>query len=143
MLDADLARLYGVQTKALNKAVRRNLERFPADFMMQLDDAEHRSLRFQFGTLKRGAHSKYPPLAFTREGIAMLSSILRSPRAVSVNIEIMRTFARLDRSLVLTPEAGLRAVRRRLDAHDLELGEHSAQLNELYARMKRRRLPIQ
>ncbi len=84
MLDRDLAALYGVETKNLNKAVRRNLDRFPADFMFQLtlDEAQAcAALRFQFGTLKRGQHVKYLPCVFTQEGVAMLSSVLRSPRA--------------------------------------------------------------
>ena len=95
MLDRDLAELYGVTTGNLNKAVRRNLERFPQDFMFQLRQEEYESLRFQFGILERGRHSKYLPYAFTEQGVAMLSSVLRSKRAVHVNIEIMRAFVRL------------------------------------------------
>ena len=83
LLDADLASLYGVETKTLNRAVKRNLERFPADFMFQLNDDEAGGLRYQFGTLKtgRGLHRKYLPYVFTEQGVAMLSSVLRSPRA--------------------------------------------------------------
>ncbi len=95
MLDRDLAELYGVTTGNLNKAVKRNLDRFPPDFMFQLKQEEHESLRFQFGILKKGQHSKYLPYAFTEQGVAMLSSVLRSKRAVHVNIEIMRAFVRL------------------------------------------------
>ena len=95
MLDRDLAELYGVTTGNLNKAVRRNLDRFPPDFMFQLKKEEYESLRFQFGILKKGQHSKYLPYAFTEQGVAMLSSVLRSKRAVRVNIEIMRAFVRL------------------------------------------------
>ena len=97
MLDSDLADLYQVETKALNKAVRRNITRFPADFMFQLADDEFANLRFQIGTLRsaHGQHRKYRPFVFTEQGVAMLSSVLRSPRAVCVNIEIMRTFVRL------------------------------------------------
>lgn len=95
MLDTHLAELYHVATKNLNKAVRRNSERFPPDFMFRLTRDEYNSLRFQIGTLKRGQHSKYLPLAFTEQGIAMLSSVLRSRRAVQVNIAIMRAFVRL------------------------------------------------
>ena len=86
MLDRDLAELYNVETKQLKRAVRRNINRFPEDFMFQLTKEEYRSLRSQFGTLKRGAHSKYTPMAFTEQGVAMLSSVLRSKRAVQVNI---------------------------------------------------------
>ena len=95
MLDRDLAELYGVTTGNLNKAVKRNLDRFPPDFMFQLKQEEYESLRFQFGILKKGQHSKYLPYAFTEQGVAMLSSVLRSKRAVNVNIEIMRAFVRL------------------------------------------------
>lgn len=94
MLDKDLAELYGVEVKNLNKAVGRNLDRFPDDFMFQLTKEEHDFLRFQNGTIKkgRGEHSKYLPYVFTEQGIAMLSGVLRSPTAVQVNIRIMRTF---------------------------------------------------
>lgn len=121
MLDSDLAELYGVETKALNRAVRRNRERFPEGFMFQLTREEHRSLRYQFGTLEpkarseaqglrsqfvtlesgRGKYSKYLPMAFTEQGVAMLSSVLRSHRAIQVNIAIMKTFVRL-RELMAT-----------------------------------------
>ena len=94
MLDKDLAELYGVEVKNLNKAVGRNLDRFPDDFMFQLTKEEHDFLRFQNGTIKkgRGEHSKYLPYVFTEQGVAMLSGVLRSPTAVQVNIRIMRTF---------------------------------------------------
>jgi len=99
ILDRDLANLYEVTTGNLNKAVKRNLDRFPDDFMFQLTPEEYESLRFHFGILKRGRHSKYLPYAFTEQGVAMLSSVLRSTRAVQVNIEIMRTFVRLRKML--------------------------------------------
>ena len=101
MLDKDLAALYGVETKVLNQAVRRNRERFPADFMFQLtwEEARAHRLRSQTVTLKRGQHRKHPPLAFTEQGVAMLSGVLRSRRAVAVNITIMRVFVRLRRML--------------------------------------------
>jgi hypothetical protein len=87
MLDADLAGLYGVEVKALNQQVRRNMDRFPADFMFQLAEEEWAALRSQFVTLNagRGRHRKYLPYAFTQNGVAMLSSVLRSPRAVQGN----------------------------------------------------------
>lgn len=101
MLDEDLAALYEVQVKALNQSVRRNIERFPGDFMFQLTSEEAAALRSQSVTLKkgRGEHRKYPPMAFTEQGVAMLSSVLRSKRAVLVNVEIMRTFVRLRQML--------------------------------------------
>ena len=97
MMDADLARLYGVTTKVLNQAVKRNMARFPDDFMFQLRDEEAAALRSQFVTLKagRGQHRKYRPNVFTEQGVAMLSSVLHSERAIQVNIAIMRAFVRL------------------------------------------------
>ena len=113
MLDSDLAELYGVEVKVLNQAVRRNKERFPRDFMFQLTQDETRCLRSQIVTLNigRGRHPKYLPKAFTEQGVAMLSSVLRSPRAVRVNIEIMRTFVQLRRMLGANEELS-----RKLDA---------------------------
>jgi hypothetical protein len=95
MLDSDLAELYEVTTRALNQAVKRNIGRFPADFMFQLNYQEVRISRSQIVTLKRGQNIKYLPHAFTEQGVAMLSSVLRSERAIQVNVEIMRTFVRL------------------------------------------------
>lgn len=96
MLDSDLAKLYGVQTKILNKAVKRNLERFPTDFMFQLTQEENESLRFQNGTSKNGRGGRrYLPLVFTEGGVAMLSSVLTSNVAAQVNIAIIRTFIKL------------------------------------------------
>ena len=90
MLDRDLAELYGVQTKVLNQAVKRNIDRFPMDFMFVLDEKESHALRSQFVTLKRGEHSKYLATVFTEPGVAMLSSVLNSDRAIKVNIEIIK-----------------------------------------------------
>ena len=97
MLDADLANLYAVPTKVLNQAVKRNRARFPEDFMFQLTLEEADSLRSQIVTLKagRGKHPKYRPYVFTEQGVAMLSSVLRSERAIQVNIAIVRAFVRL------------------------------------------------
>jgi phage regulator Rha-like protein len=100
MLDRDLAELYGVETKQLKRAVKRNLDRFPSDFMFELTLEEYDALRRQIGTLKRGSHSKYPPFAFTEQGVAMLSSVLNSKRAIQVNIQIMRVFTRLRQILL-------------------------------------------
>ncbi len=97
MLSGDLALLYGVDAKVLNQAVSRNLARFPKDFMFQLTRKEWDSLRSQFVTLDdgRGKHPKYLPYAFTEQGVAMLSSVLNSPRAIAVNIQIMRLFVKM------------------------------------------------
>ena len=119
MLDADLAALYGVETKALNQAVRRNIERFPDDFMLQLTSDEAAGLRSQTVTLKtgRGQHRKYLPFAFTEQGVAMLSSVLKSPRAIQVNIEIMRAFVRLRQMVTSNAdlERKLNALERKYD----------------------------
>jgi len=111
ILDADLAVLYGVETKQLIRAVKRNLPRFPDDFMFQLNEEEFESLRFQFGTSSQWGGRRYAPYAFTEQGVAMLSSVLGSKRAIQVNIEIMRAFVRLRR--ILASHADLA---RKLDA---------------------------
>jgi hypothetical protein len=109
MLDRDLAKLYGVTTKNLNRAVARNRERFPPDFMFQLDEEEAKLLRSQIVTSKEGRGGRrYRPYAFTEQGVAMLSSVLRSARAVDVNIEIMRAFVRLRHWAVSNAELGRR-----------------------------------
>lgn len=95
LLDSDLAALYGVETKALVRAVQRNLDRFPADFMFQLTRSEWDDLRSQFGTSRMWGGRRYLPYVFTEQGVAMLSSVLRSARAVQVNIAIMRAFVKL------------------------------------------------
>lgn len=102
IMDSDLAELYGVRTSNLNKAVSRNTGRFPKDFMFQLNREEAHSLRFQFGISKAGKGGRrYKPYVFTEQGVAMLSSVLNSERAVRVNIEIMRAFVKM-RELMTT-----------------------------------------
>jgi len=112
MLDADLAELYGVETSNLNKAVKRNPDRFPEDFMYQLTKEEADSLRFQIGMSKASGRGgrRYLPHAFTEQGVAMLSSVLNSKRAVQVNIAIMRAFVKL-REMI----ASHKVLARRLD----------------------------
>jgi phage regulator Rha-like protein len=123
IIDADLAELYGVETKRLKRAVRRNINRFPKDFMFQLTKEEYRLLRSQFGTLKRGAHSKYPPMAFTEQGVAMLSSVLNSDRAIEVNIAIMRAFVQLRKTLDSHAELArkLADLEKRFESHDEQI----------------------
>jgi hypothetical protein len=124
LLDADLAALYGVLSKALNQAVKRNLERFPADFMFQLTREEAQEIlasRSQNVTLKRGGNIKYLPYAFTEQGVAMLSSVLRSPRAVEVNIAIMRTFVQLRRLMDSNRELA-----RKIEALEMKYDEQFA-----------------
>jgi len=111
MLDADLAALYGVETKRLLQALKRNISRFPPDFMFQLSKDDFENLRCHFGTSSQWGGRRYPPYAFTEQGVAMLSSVLRSKRAIQVNIEIMRAFVRLRRLLASHSELA-----RKLDA---------------------------
>jgi len=135
MLDKDLAVLYGVATKTLNQSVRRNLIRFPADFMFELTKEELDSLRSQFVTLKnQGAHSKYLPLAFTELGVAMLSSILRSERAILVNIEIVRIFTRIRKVLTETNEVRLEIeyIKNKLSNQDLKLQGHDKNIEMVF-----------
>jgi len=115
MLDRDLADLYGVATKVLTQAVKRNIERFPRDFMFQLTNAEFKDLRSQTVTSRWGGR-RYAPYAFTEHGVAMLSSVLRSKRAVEINIAIMRTFVALREILV-----GNAALRRKIEKHDEQI----------------------
>ncbi len=117
MLDRYLAELYGVETRVLTQAVRRNIKRFPDDFMFQLDKEEFNSLRSQIVTLKgRGKHPKYLPYAFTEQGVAMLSSVLNSERAIEVNIQIIRVFTKLRE--ILATHSGLR---KKVEQHDKQI----------------------
>jgi phage regulator Rha-like protein len=116
LLDIDLAELYGVDTKVLLQAIKRNSERFPADFMFQLTKQEFANLRSQFVISRSWGGRRYPPYVFTEQGVAMLSSVLRSKRAVLVNIEIMRAFVKL----------------REMLAGNRELSEKLAQLEKKY-----------
>jgi len=125
LLDGDLADLYGVSTKQLLQAVRRNPVRFPPDFAFQLSKQELAALRSQIVTSKnpgRGGR-RYAPLAFTEQGVAMLSSVLRSPAAIAVNVEIMRAFVRLRRAALVSEQvvALVAELSRRVDDHDAAL----------------------
>ena len=133
MLSTDLAQLYEVPAKVLVQAVKRNVERFPADFMLQISLEEVRSLRSHSVTLKRGQHSKHPPYAFTEQGVAMLSSVLRSPRAIQVNIAIMRTFVKLRETLALHKELAVKLaeLERRIVGHDVDIKSVFEALEEL------------
>jgi len=143
MLDADLAELYGVETRVLVQAVKRNLERFPEDFMFQLSKDDVDFLRSQIVTLKkgRGQHSKYLPYAFTEQGVAMLSSVLRSRRAIQVNIEIMRAFIHLRQMLASHVELA-----RKLDAlekkYDVQFKQVFEAIRQLMAPPEPKRRPI-
>src|SRR2546428_3868681 len=135
MLDRDLAVLYGVETGYLNLAVRRNLARFPADFMFQLGTEEVAVLRSQIAISNEGRRGgrRYLPYAFTELGVAMLSSVLRSERAIAANILIMRTFAHLRRTQAQYAElhAQLTEIARRVEGHDELLSEILSALEAL------------
>lgn len=147
MLDFDLAVLYEVETKVFNQAVKRNIKRFPKDFMFQLTKEEWENLRFdielrvnrdnslrsQFVTLKtgRGQHTKYLPYAFTEQGVAMLSGVLNSDRAISMNIAIMRAFVEIRRILIQQND-----MREQLKLIKEKLGDHDVQLSQIYDAME-------
>jgi hypothetical protein len=111
LLDTDLAELYGVTVSALKQAIRRNRTRFPDDFMIELSVDETQRLRSQSVILKRGAYSKYGAFAFTEQGVAMLSGVLKTKRAIAVNVEIMRTFVRLREVLATHTELAKKLAR--------------------------------
>jgi phage regulator Rha-like protein len=136
MLDSDLAVLYGVGTKNLNKAIKRNIERFPEDFMFQLTHDEIKSLRFQFGTSKEGRGGRrYLPYAFTEQGVAMLSSVLNSKRAIRVNIAIMRAFVKL-RQIISTHKElvhKLEELERKIEKYDVDIQSIFEAIRQLMA----------
>jgi len=135
LLDFDLAALYGVTTGALNRAVKRNKERFPADFMFQLTAEETKSLIFQFGISKGRGGRRHFPYAFTEQGVAMLSSVLNSARAVKVNIAIMRAFVELRQTLETNRDLALKfsELESRVAKHDQEIAAIIEAIRQLMA----------
>jgi phage regulator Rha-like protein len=145
MLDRDLAALYETETKVLNLAVKRNIKRFPKDFMFQLSKEEFEDLRFLFETSEKSDHplrfqietskgrggTRYLPYAFTEQGVAMLSGVLNSDKAINMNIAIMRAFVEVRR--VLLKQNDLREQMKEIKER---LGEHDAQLNQIYNAME-------
>jgi phage regulator Rha-like protein len=147
MLDFDLAALYEVETKVLNQAVKRNIKRFPTDFMFQLSGEEWNNLRSQIVTLNedkdslrsqsvtlktgRGQHSKYLPYAFTEQGVAMLSGVLNSDKAINMNIAIMRAFVEIRK--IFLKQSDLREQVKEIKER---LGEHDVQLSQIYDAME-------
>lgn len=145
MLDFDLAALYEVETRVLNQAVKRNIDRFPEDFMFQLEPFEYENIKQQVNAIKKSSSSqivmmsnlpqnrtdKYLPYAFTEQGVAMLSGVLRSSKAINMNIAIMRAFVEVRKVLLKQTDLKeqLKEIRERL-------GEHDAQLNHLYDAME-------
>ncbi len=144
LLDVDLARLYGVTTGNLNKAVRRNRDRFPADVMFQLTAEETKSLIFQFGISKGRGGRRHFPYAFTEQGVAMLSSVLNSERAVKVNIAIMRAFVKLRQTLETNRELARQfaELEKRVDKHDEEIGAILEAIRQLMAPSEKPRCEI-
>ena len=158
MLDRDLAALYEVETKALNLSVKRNIKRFPHDFMFQLTSEEMERLRFQIETLEksdgplrlqnetikrgRGQHTKYMPYAFTEQGVAMLSGIINSEKAINMNISIMRAFVEIRRIAMRQHDMGqqLKEIKERISEHDVQLsGIYDAIENLLDAKAAERK----
>ena len=133
MIDVDLATLYGVETKQLKRQVRRNIERFPEDFMFELTGVENEILRSQFGTLKHGGHSKYLPMAFTEQGVAMLTSVLNSALAININIQIIRVFTKMRVALTdtLSMKLEIEEVKKKLINHDKNIELVFSYLDEL------------
>ncbi len=146
MLDFDLAALYEVEIRVLNQAVKRNIQRFPEDFMFQLTKAEYEGLQVQIETLEssnsltsqivmfktgRGQHRKFMPYAFTEQGVAMLSGVLNSDKAVKMNIAIMRAFVEIRRIALMDND-----LKEQLKEIKERLGEHDAQLNQIYDAME-------
>lgn len=132
MLDSDLAALYEVTTFNLNKAVKRNLQRFPEDFMFQMTVEEYESLRFQIGISKKGRGGRrYLPYVFTEQGVAMLSSVLNSERAIQVNIGIMRAFVNM-RKMFLTNEE----VSRKISEMENKIGGHDEHFKKVFAAIR-------
>jgi len=143
MLDEHLAMLYGVSTKRLNEQVKRNMKRFPIDFMFQLSKKETNSLRSQFATSKKGGR-RYLPYAFTEQGVAMLSSVLNSKRAIEVNITIMRVFVKL-RQFLSTNKAlryKLCQLERKVKNHDKEIQAIFEAIQQLMTVPEKPRDPI-
>jgi hypothetical protein len=148
MIDSDLAGLYGVETRVLVQAVKRNLDRFPIDFMFQLTPEEVVDLRSQSVTSSWGGR-RYPPYAFTEQGVAMLSSILNSPQAIAVNIEVVRIFVRLRGVLASSKElsAKLEALERRTEfvalQHDAFAQNTRAQLKQVFDAIRSLMAPVE
>lgn len=127
MMDRDLAKLYGVPTKSLNLAVKRNIKRFPGDFMFQLSKDESKNLRLQIETSSWGG-LRYQPYAFTEHGVAMLSSVLNSDRAISINLQIIRTFIKI-RELLTTNDA----LQRKIMELEKKYGSHDDKIKKIFA----------
>jgi hypothetical protein len=142
IIDFSLAQLYGVDVKVLKRTVRRHKQRFPKDFMFELTWDEYKSIRRQFGTIEKGKHSKYLPFAFTEQGVAMLSGILNSQKAISVNIAIMRAFVHLRRFLESNKELSLKIeeLEKSVSCHDEKIQLIFTAIKEL---MEEKVIPVE
>jgi len=132
MIDSDLAELYDVETKYLKRQVRRNIDRFPDDFMFEITKEEYADLRSQIGTLKQGQHSKYPPMVFTEQGVAQLSGVINSERAIKVNIQIIRLFTKM--RMLLMSQKGLIL---KVEKIEQELKGQSSEIQVLFEYIKK------
>jgi len=132
MLDRDLAELYNVPSRRLKEQVRRNLKRFPNDFMFELTWEEAESSRSQFATLKKGQNIKYLPFAFTEQGVAMLSSVLNSDRAIEVNIQIMRVFTKLREMMISHKDLA-----RKIDDLERKFQTHDQKIIQIFNTIRR------
>lgn len=141
MLDFDLAEMYGIETRVLNQSVRRNIERFPSDFMFQLNNEEANSLKISLTSqivISNKGGNRYSPFAFTEQGVAMLSGVLRSPRAVEVNINIMRAFVHMRQYLLShAPKQELEELRKRIEYLEEDVSSdresYEKQFDELFS----------
>lgn len=134
MLDSDLAELYEVETKNLNKAVKRNIDRFPEDFMFQLTDEEWKTLRFQNGTSNESKGGRrFNPYVFTEHGVAMLSSVLNSKRAIKINIQIIRVFVEMKKVILSSEEISkkITIIETLLIKHENDLKKHNNLIGEI------------
>lgn len=144
MLDRDLAEMYGVEVKRLNQAVKRNATRFPEDFMFRLTQDENNFLRSQFVTLEKGKYSKYPPYAFTEQGVAMLSSVLNSETAIQVNIQIIRLFTKMKQLILDNKDLWMKIekIEQHLMQNDEEIKTIFTYLKKLLIQENKPRNPI-
>lgn len=144
MLDRDLAQLYEVETKVLNQAVKRNIKRFPEDFMFKLNEHEKNELVTNCDRFKKLKHSTVTPYAFTEQGVAMLSTVLNSERAIRVNIVIMRAFVKLREIISSNIKLAhkLEELERKYDAHDVQIKAVFEAIRRLMAPTKKKRNPI-
>jgi phage regulator Rha-like protein len=142
--------MYGVETKQLKRQVKRNIERFPEEFMFELTKEEYEALRSQFGTLKQGKHSKYMPYAFTEHGVLMLSSVLNSPTAIQVNISIIKIFTKMRQAFIDNKDIMIKLAKiekqvlmldRRTELNEKDIEDVFDAINQLIAKKEKSSVP--